>query len=208
MATTSLVRGKTLPDSGVKADLHELIDLSTVSISEIVNADINASAAIAGSKISPNFGAQSIISGDITTGAGTFTGAVDAQSTLDVTGETTMANVTIDGVVTAFGTWVGGAGVRDDNTAYLAETDGFFTCYITIGNNSGAEVIAQTDSTVGNPTTVRAAAGTARADSSVSQLAYNDKGGFCIPVKKGDYYRGVKSTTGTATVTYYWLPIG
>ncbi len=51
MANTSIVRGKTLPNSGLKNDLHELIDLSTVSISNIVNADINASAAIAWSKL-------------------------------------------------------------------------------------------------------------------------------------------------------------
>ncbi len=66
MATTGLVRGKTLPNSGNKNDLHELIDLSTVSISEIVDADVNNSAAISGSKINPNFGSQDVICDDVT----------------------------------------------------------------------------------------------------------------------------------------------
>jgi len=48
------------------------------TISNIVNADVSASAAIAGSKVSPNFGAQNVV----TTGAGgigTATPAASAQ---------------------------------------------------------------------------------------------------------------------------------
>jgi hypothetical protein len=55
------------------------------TITNIVNADVSASAAIAGSKVSPNFGAQNVV----TTGAGgigTATPAASAQ--LEVTSTT------------------------------------------------------------------------------------------------------------------------
>ena len=60
MADIVLTRGKTLPNNGDKADLHDLVDLTTATISNIVNADVSASAAIAGSKINPNFGSQNM----------------------------------------------------------------------------------------------------------------------------------------------------
>ena len=50
-------------DSGV-------VTSAKIADGTIVDADINASAAIAGSKISPNFGSQNIISGSITTSGG------------------------------------------------------------------------------------------------------------------------------------------
>jgi hypothetical protein len=55
------------------------------TISNIVNADVSASAAIAGSKVSPNFGAQNVV----TTGAGGFGTATPAASAqLEVTSTT------------------------------------------------------------------------------------------------------------------------
>lgn len=51
MATVTITRVSTCPDSFTKADLHNQIDTATVAISDIVNADINASAAIADSKL-------------------------------------------------------------------------------------------------------------------------------------------------------------
>ncbi len=55
----------------------------------IVNADINASAAIAGTKISPNFGSQAIATtGNISGAQGSFTGDVDIASNLVHTGDT------------------------------------------------------------------------------------------------------------------------
>jgi hypothetical protein len=55
------------------------------TISNIVNADINAEAAIAGTKISPSFGSQNIV----TTGdAGIGTTTPDAKAALDVTSTT------------------------------------------------------------------------------------------------------------------------
>ena len=54
---------------GSTAGGHELLreDMSNLPAGTIDNADVNASAAIAGTKISPNFGTQNIISGAITT---------------------------------------------------------------------------------------------------------------------------------------------
>ena len=50
----------------------------------IVNADINASAAIAGTKVAPEFGSQNIITtGTAATGALTVTGAITVSSTVD-----------------------------------------------------------------------------------------------------------------------------
>lgn len=51
MATIGISRGNTLPDSSGKADFHNLIDTATLSLSDIVNADINTNAAIANSKL-------------------------------------------------------------------------------------------------------------------------------------------------------------
>jgi len=51
MATVSITRGNTLPNSSQKADFHNLIDQATGSVSNIVNADIDSSAAIADTKL-------------------------------------------------------------------------------------------------------------------------------------------------------------
>ncbi len=50
----------------------------------IVNADVNASAAIAGTKVSPNFGSQAVItSGTLAAGATTVTGNITVSGTVD-----------------------------------------------------------------------------------------------------------------------------
>jgi hypothetical protein len=55
------------------------------TITNIVNADVSASAAIAGSKVAPNFGAQNVV----TTGDGAFgTASPDAKAALTVTSTT------------------------------------------------------------------------------------------------------------------------
>jgi hypothetical protein len=55
------------------------------TISNIVNADVSATAAIAGSKVAPNFAAQNVV----TTGAGGFgTATPNAVAALDVTSTT------------------------------------------------------------------------------------------------------------------------
>lgn len=51
MATITLTRGTTLGSSASQADFHNLVDTATAAISGIVNADVDASAAIADSKL-------------------------------------------------------------------------------------------------------------------------------------------------------------
>jgi hypothetical protein len=51
MATVTVTRGTTLPDSSGKADFHALVDSATATVTNIVNADIDAAAAIADSKL-------------------------------------------------------------------------------------------------------------------------------------------------------------
>ena len=52
MATTTLTRTSDLPDSAAKADFHNLLDVGcTVAVTDIVNADISASAVIVDTKL-------------------------------------------------------------------------------------------------------------------------------------------------------------
>ena len=88
LGTDSIAVGKiaagTLPsdvkitDSNVSGNLT--IESADIVDGTIVNADVNASAAIAGTKISPNFGSQSILTtGGCDTGNLTVTGQVVAR---------------------------------------------------------------------------------------------------------------------------------
>ena len=78
MANITITRGNTLPDSSAKSDFHNLIDQASAAITGIVNADVDGSAAIAGTKISPDFGSQNIT----TTGTVSGTGTVPAGTLL------------------------------------------------------------------------------------------------------------------------------
>jgi hypothetical protein len=106
---------------------------------------------------------------------------------------------------TGFGDWE----TRSENTAYQAATDGFFVGYIVAassGYNCGS-IVAYSDSG-STPTTIRSAGNVMVASAAISQSAYSLNGGFSIPVKKGHYYKGVLSSTGTVSATYYWIPLG
>ena len=60
------------------------IDSAKIKDDSIVNADVNSAAAIAGTKISPNFGSQNIITtGTAATGAHTVTGNITVSGTVD-----------------------------------------------------------------------------------------------------------------------------
>lgn len=67
MATVSVTRGNTLPNSSQKADFHNLIDQATGSVSNIVNADIDAAAAIADTKLAQITTASKVSGAAITT---------------------------------------------------------------------------------------------------------------------------------------------
>jgi hypothetical protein len=66
--------------------LNNLVDLATIA--NIVNLDISASAAIAGTKIAPNFGDQNIATtGSMTAGATTLGGALTLGNNNIVAGD-------------------------------------------------------------------------------------------------------------------------
>jgi len=71
--------------SGEVVTPAKLNSTGTPTISAIVNADVDAAAAITGTKVAPNFGSQNVV----TTGAGGFgTATPDAKAALDVTSTT------------------------------------------------------------------------------------------------------------------------
>lgn len=104
------------------------------------------------------------------------------------------------------GTWAS----RTPGTIYQAATDGFLVCYL-VASNSGYNVgyvDGLTDSST-PPTVARTGANVYTHTPQTAQSQYNIHNGFCMPVKKGDYYQGSTVTgTGTVTATYYWIPLG
>jgi uncharacterized membrane protein len=230
MATTQIVRGKTLPDSGVKNDLHELIDLSTVTITNIVNADVSNTAAIAGTKISPNFGAQDII-GDTVKSNSQF---LDEQTDAPETGENQGAiytkndgtqtelyfveesegdevqitkggrvNVSFGAYETTDASQVGGTGatLASDGSLYTSSTNGIVSVVSTMTVNQTASVKGYTDNNA-DPTTLVAVYGDNGAvfDTGVSLRS------FSFAVKSGNKWKVVKSGT-IASTTVYFTPL-
>lgn len=191
MADVVLTRGKTLPDSGVKSDLHDLIDLTTGSVSGIDNDDVAAGAAILGSKITPNFGGQDVVCNDVTAGgdvavSGTtdLGGALTLTGALDITGA-----VTIDGACTIFGNPVS----KNVNTVYQAESDGIVEVLAAMHSSSGDSTIEILSDSSTPPTTSIQKTG------DESSLFATGKSFRCVAckVKKDDYYK--VATTGSLT---------
>ena len=126
----------------------------------IVNADVNASAAIAGTKISPDFGSQAITTtGNVSAAAGTFTDAVVHNYTSAVqlpvgttaqrpaspsTGDfrfnstTTQAEVYDGSSFTAVGS--GGGGTGGGNEQIFFESENEMNSSYTISSNHNALV--------------------------------------------------------------------
>ena len=95
------------------------------------NAKVNASAAIAGTKISPDFGSQNIVTtGSISGAAGTFTGDLTIPDTIVHTGDSNTKIRFPAGDVISFETGGGGEKVRFNNGGALFGTTtqraGFF----------------------------------------------------------------------------------
>jgi hypothetical protein len=94
-----------------------------------------------------------------------------------------------------FGSWV------DKSSSYgaqQAESSGFVVVYGVTSDTSQSTLTVYTDAN-SNPTTIRGA----------MQLDANDfpdRGQLMCPVKKGDYWKVVKS--GTLTEKVYWIPLG
>lgn len=51
MASVTITRNTTLPDSSEKGDFHNLVDTATLAISAIVNADVDSAAGIVDTKL-------------------------------------------------------------------------------------------------------------------------------------------------------------
>lgn len=102
MSTFTVTRVNTLPDTSQKSDFHSLVSTATVTVTGLVNADIDSSAAIVASKLSLGTVAQTIgmssaainwsqggsLASAGTTDIGTMTGNFGS-----VTGTTTILNL-------------------------------------------------------------------------------------------------------------------
>lgn len=103
MADLTITRGNTLPNSSQKADFHNLIDLATGSVSNIVNADINSAAAISSSKLDLSAIAQNLVmsskilkmakGADVASVAGAITLGDDGNY-FDITGTNAITSIT------------------------------------------------------------------------------------------------------------------
>lgn len=96
---------------------------------------------------------------------------------------------------------------KTDGVTYQAATDGYFVGLIDAGGSTGSygDIIGYTDNS-SSPTTVMGYASGWRVDSTFSASTGNRKNSFIFPVKAGDYYKGSSSTTGSVTVTFYFVP--
>lgn len=96
---------------------------------------------------------------------------------------------------------------KTDGVTYQATTDGYFVGLIDAGGSTGSygDIIGYTDN-ASTPTTVMGYASGWRVDSTFSASTGNRKNSFMFPVKAGDYYKGSSSTTGSVTVTFYFVP--
>ena len=107
---------------------HTLLreDLSNLPAGQIDNADVNASAAIAGTKIAPNFGSQNIATtGTAATGALTVTGNISVSGQVDGVDIATLNN-SKNSLSTVNGTILNGViattQAQSDNTGKIATT--------------------------------------------------------------------------------------
>lgn len=75
VVTSGSITGGSMRDTALGTGLVHSDSSGNFTSSTLVNADVNASAAVAGTKISPNFGAQAVS----TTGSGTFAGLITTK---------------------------------------------------------------------------------------------------------------------------------
>lgn len=124
MATGTLTRNKTLPDSSSKEDFHDLVDTATVEVTEIVNTDISLSAAISATKLA-----------QITT-AGKVSGAALTSLANIPAGAGTVPVANIDTGTTA------NKIVKLDSSAKIPAIDGSLLTSLNPANLSAAVAIA------------------------------------------------------------------
>lgn len=110
---------------------------------------------------------------------------------------------------------VGADVAKSDNTVYQAATDGEFCGVITCGTSSinVGKIEVYTDA-ANPPTVLKTAANCSVHADSVSQTATGNVGGFCVSIRKNDYYKGVLSSVASgggstgASATYTFTPLG
>jgi hypothetical protein len=110
---------------------------------------------------------------------------------------------------------VGADVAKSDNTVYQAETDGEFCGVITCGTSSinVGKIEVYTDAS-NPPTTLKTGANCSVHADSVSQTSTGNVGGFCVSIRKNDYYKGVLSSIASgggstgASATYTFTPLG
>lgn len=191
MATSTITRGTTLPNSGSKTELHNLIDTATVTISNIVNTDVSATAAIAGTKISPNFGSQNVVTtGTLGAGATTLT-SLDAGTSCEANAYTLggVATNAAGGIVTQDSTGIVkgkrcGAVVTSysKNTIYQAPADGIVECILTVTSSGLGRCIGFSGATASPPPA------TERGATEPSSGFETPRGSFSFRVNKGDFW--------------------
>ena len=206
MADTTIVRGKTLPNSGVKNDLHELIDLSTVTVANIVDADVSNTAAIAGTKINPNFGAQAVTISSFTAFPTTPEEAPDADYEVANKKYVDDNAVNLDGYQSTNAGQVGGSSTTlAHNTVYQASTDGFVVATYTSNSTAGYNsYIFGYTGTTSSPSTLRASNGVNTSESGTQPS-------ICMPVTAGLYWKVLAADSsksiGGRSCAVYFMPL-
>lgn len=180
MATTTMTRTKTLPNSSSKADFHELVDTATVAISNIVNADIDANAAIADTKLA-QITTASKVSGAALTSLTSIPSAAGAIPVINLQALYPVGTIymnasvaTNPGTLFGFGTWVAIEG------------------YVVAGYKSGDANFGTAGGTVGAATvTLTAAQSGVPAHTHTIPTQTTTNGGGA-----GDIYHSASATTG------------
>ena len=132
--TIDITKDTAVVHDGSTQSGHTLLreDLSNLPAGQIDNADVNSSAAIAGTKISPNFGSQNVVTtGTLAAGATTVSGNIAVSGTVDGV-DVAALKTSKDSLSTTNGTVLGSVvlanGVtattqgQSDNSAKLATT--------------------------------------------------------------------------------------
>ena len=215
--TYTFTAGTTIVASEHNTNFDTLYNLVNGNID---NANVKASAGIVDSKLAQITTAGKVSGAALTSltsipsGAGIIPIAnIDTGTTankiLILNGDAKIPAV--DGsLLTNINNLIGNAVSKSENTAYEATTTGFFVGLIDCGGSTGTygDITGYTDSS-NPPTTVMAYASGWRVDTTFSGAYGNRKNSFCIPIKKGNYYKGTLTTGGgSPTATYYFIPLG
>jgi hypothetical protein len=233
MATLS--KGQTFgaTETVTNTKLHDLVDNG--SISGILNADCDASMELANSKLADITEAGKVSGSSmfnlasIPSGAGTipmeqltnsvllatlqtipslkYFATLPILSGSDPTDDEQAVRKAYVDTKTAFGSYES----KNNNTDYQASTDGFFIGYLVAGASASAgRIVAYSDSN-STPTTVRGGCHVWVNTGAAAESASTNYSSFCIPVKSGEYYKGILTThagTNAPTATYFWMPFG